>query len=81
MFNKKDKETASHSEPEKNTDILASDDFFEDEESNDGKKKKLGLTARILIALALDLIVGVIFHYTVPDGSTIDQTVVEGVFT
>lgn len=80
MFDKKDKETASHSEPEKNTDILASDDFFEDEESNDGKKKKLGLTARILIALALGLIVGVIFHYTVPDGSTIDQTVVEGVF-
>lgn len=40
----------------------------------------MGLTARILIALALGLIVGVIFHYTVPDGSTIDQTVVEGVF-
>lgn len=53
MFAKKDKETASHSEPEKNTDILASDDFFEDEESNDGKKKKLDLTARILIALRL----------------------------
>lgn len=80
MFNKKKKEEASHSEPGTSKEVQMAEDFFEVEEEENGKKKKLGLTARILIALALGLIVGVIFHYTVPDGSTLDQTVVEGVF-
>lgn len=43
-------------------------------------KKRMGLTARILIALALGVVVGVAIHYLVPAGTVRDDIVVGGLF-
>ena len=50
------------------------------EEPEKKKRKKLGLTSRIFIALILGLLVGVFIHYCVPESSIRDDVVVEGVF-
>ena len=44
------------------------------------KKRKLGLTSVILIALALGIVCGVIFHYCIPAGTVRDDFFVNGVF-
>ena len=44
------------------------------------KKRKLGLTGQILLALALGIVVGVVLHYLVPDSSFKNDILVEGVF-
>ncbi len=44
------------------------------------KRKKLGLTSRIFIALILGMICGVVFHYLVPEGFVRDTVFVEGIF-
>ncbi len=44
------------------------------------KRFQLGLTGRILLALALGLICGVIFHYFVPAGTVRDDVFVNGIF-
>lgn len=54
--------------------------YQEDDLNEEGDKKKLGLTARILIALALGIIVGVVFHYLVPAGPIRDDVFVKGIF-
>ena len=50
------------------------------EEPEKKKRKKLGLTSRIFIALILGLLVGVFIHYCVPESSIRDDVVVEGFF-
>lgn len=50
------------------------------EEPEKKKRKKLGLTSRIFIALILGLLVGVFIHYCVPESSFRDDVVVEGIF-
>lgn len=37
------------------------------------KQRKLGLTSVILIALALGIVCGVIFHYVIPAGTVRDD--------
>ena len=44
------------------------------------KQRKLGLTSVILIALALGIVCGVIFHYIIPAGTVRDDIFVNGVF-
>ncbi len=44
------------------------------------KRKKLGLTASILLALLAGLIVGVVIHYTLPQEGWFDEYIVEGLF-
>ncbi len=44
------------------------------------KKFQLGLTGRILLALVLGLVCGVIFHYLVPAGTIRDDVFVNGIF-
>ncbi len=44
------------------------------------KRKTIGLTGRILIALGLGLLCGVIFHYLVPAGTIRDDVFVNGIF-
>ena len=44
------------------------------------KKFKMGLTGRILLALVLGLICGVIFHYLIPAGTVRDDVFVNGIF-
>lgn len=44
------------------------------------KRKKLGLTASILLALLFGLIVGVIIHYCLPGDGWFDEYIVEGLF-
>ena len=43
-------------------------------------KKKLSLTTLILGSLVLGIVVGIICSATVPDGSVVDQVLIEGVF-
>ena len=49
-------------------------------EEHTKKRKGMGLTTRIFIALGLGLLCGVIFHYFVPAGVVRDQVFVEGIF-
>ena len=44
------------------------------------KRKKLGLTASILLALLFGLIVGAIIHYCLPGDGWFDEYIVEGLF-
>ena len=44
------------------------------------KQRKLGLTSVILIALALGIVCGVIFHYIIPAGTVRDDIFVNGIF-
>lgn len=44
------------------------------------KRRKLGLTTTILIALVLGIVCGVIFHYLIPAGTVRDDVFVDGVF-
>lgn len=44
------------------------------------KKRKIGLTGQIMIALVLGIACGVIFHYLVPAGTVRDDIIVNGVF-
>ncbi len=44
------------------------------------KKRKLGLTSIILIALGLGIVCGVIFHYCIPSGAIRDDVFVNGIF-
>lgn len=44
------------------------------------KQRKLGLTSVILIALALGIVCGVIFHYVIPAGTVRDDIFVNGIF-
>lgn len=44
------------------------------------KKKKLGLTSQIFIALILGCLCGVIMHYVVPAGYVRDTVIVNGIF-
>ena len=44
-----------------------------------GKKKKLGLTTKIFIALIAGAIFGVVLCYLVPSGHIKDDIIVEGV--
>ncbi len=44
------------------------------------KRKTIGLTGRILIALGLGLLCGVIFHYFIPAGTIRDDVFVNGIF-
>ncbi|MGI6535178.1 MAG: dicarboxylate/amino acid:cation symporter [Eggerthellaceae bacterium] len=47
----------------------------------EGKKKhKIGLTGQIMIALALGIACGVVFHYAVPAGTVRDDIIVNGIF-
>lgn len=46
----------------------------------DKKKKRLGLTSKIFIALIAGAVLGVIFHYWVPEGYVRDTIFVNGVF-
>jgi len=47
--------------------------------AKDNKKKKVGLTTKIFIALILGAIVGVVLHYAVPSGHFKDAVLIEGV--
>lgn len=75
MFGKK-KDDASEKEIEKADVAVAEDDVDEDGIS----KKKMGLTARILIALFAGAAVGILIHYFMPEGSLRDDIIVEGIF-
>ncbi|MGO5052290.1 dicarboxylate/amino acid:cation symporter [Lachnospiraceae bacterium LCP25S3_G4] len=44
------------------------------------KKRKVGLTTRIFIALIIGAIVGIIIHYFVPSGYIRDDIIVNGIF-
>ena len=44
------------------------------------KQRKLGLTSVILIALALGIVCGVIFHYIITTGNVRDDIFVNGIF-
>ncbi len=44
------------------------------------KRRSIGLTGRILIALGLGLVCGVIFHYLIPAGTIRDDVFVNGIF-
>ncbi len=44
------------------------------------KRRTIGLTGRILIALGLGLLCGVIFHYFIPAGTIRDDVFVDGIF-
>lgn len=46
----------------------------------DKKKKRLGLTSKIFIALIAGAVLGVIFHYWVPEGYVRDTIFVNGIF-
>ncbi len=44
------------------------------------RRRSIGLTGRILIALGLGLVCGVIFHYLIPAGTIRDDVFVNGIF-
>ena len=44
------------------------------------KKKKLGLSQQIFIALIAGLVVGILIHYFMPAGHFRDDVLVEGIF-
>ena len=50
-------------------------------EADGGKnKKKLSLTSWILISLVAGVVVGIVLSFAVPDGSAVDNVLIEGVF-
>lgn len=44
------------------------------------RKRKIGLTGQIMIALLLGIACGVVFHYLVPSGTVRDDIIVNGIF-
>lgn len=52
----------------------------ENPETQGTNRKKMGLTAKILFALVLGIIVGIIFHYVIPESSIRDDVFVDGIF-
>ena len=44
------------------------------------KKKKLGLTTAIFIALLAGAVTGILLHYVVPAGFVRDEVVIGGIF-
>lgn len=77
MFNKKKTDAAKADATD--IDLRDADQNPEEAEGHEGKKK-MGLTAKILIALVLGIICGVIFHYVIPAGYVRDDIIVDGVF-
>lgn len=77
MFGKK-KDDASEKELEKAETAVAETNGDVDEDGI--SKKKMGLTARILIALFADAAVGIAIHYLMPEGYIRDDVIVEGIF-
>ena len=47
--------------------------------AKDNKKKKMGLTTKIFVALIVGAIFGVLLHYVVPSGHIKDAILIEGV--
>lgn len=43
------------------------------------KKRKIGLTTRIFIALLTGAVTGILFHYMVPEGYVRDQVIIDGI--
>ena len=48
-------------------------------ENKEKKKKKLGLTTQIFIALALGAVVGIVLNYLVPDSDFKQNVIINGV--